>query len=103
MSSNVFGIASDTTDCRGAQRVEEGKPDEGQPGHVLDDSAAVYGIAIGPEHGQVDPVEVGAESRAPDDVGHVDDGAVLQYWYAVSDADRPGHAPDARGREVFRS
>src|SRR5215468_9560467 len=95
MPRDVFGVAADTTDRRGRQRVEEGKPDEVEPRRVLDDPAVVDGIAVGPEHWQVDPGEVRAEPRAPDDVGHVDDGAVLQYRQAVPDADGPGHAPDA--------
>src|SRR5262245_14159746 len=101
--NDVFGVTADTADRRGAQRVQERKPDNVQPRLAPDNPPIVDGIAVRPEHGQVDPAEIGDKPGAPDDVRHVDDAPILESGPAVSSASCPRHAPNSGGLEVLVS
>jgi len=73
--------------------------DEVQPRLGGDDAAFVHRLLLR-EDGEVDPRESRVEPRAPDDVRHVEDAAVLQHGPAVSHAHGPGHALHARSCQV---
>ena len=76
----------------------EQQPDVVQTGRVLDDAAVAPGIAV--VAGDVRPhqAELLPEAGAPDDVGDVEHGAVVEDRAAVVDADRAGLGRGARRR-----
>lgn len=103
---DVFCVSPDAGEEPRRHRVEEEKANEVQPRLVGDDAAFVQGLIrlfLFPEDGQVDPREVGAEPRAPDDVFHLEDALVLQGGKPVPHAHDPRNAFDASGGDVLRS
>ena len=96
---DVLGVARQAVDHRRRDRVQEQQADEVQAGLVGDDAAFGDRVVAG-DAGQIDPVEIGIEPGAPDDVRHVDRAAVLEPWQAVARAGDPGHALDLGGGEV---
>ena len=98
---DVFRISADAGEKSGRHCVEEEQPDEVQPGLVGDDPAYVdwlVRLLVLTEDRKVDPGEVWAEARAPDDVLHRKDAFVLQDGESVSSADHPADAFDAGER-----
>ena len=69
---------------------------------LLDDGRIVDGLAIVSQDRQVDPSEVRSEPRAPDDVRHVQNPAVLEQRQTVLDSGDPGDPFDTGGGEVLR-
>src|SRR5690606_23009138 len=62
---------------------------------LIDDSGPVARIAAVFEDRQVDPLEARIKARAPDDVGYVQNGTILQNRSTVSRARDPRHTRDA--------
>src|SRR5688572_32763099 len=52
---------------------------------------------------EIEPVVIGSESRAPDDVRHCEDRSILEEGISVLDACHSRHSLDARGSEVLSS
>src|SRR5215470_17460310 len=94
-TSNARRVPPDAVDHARRERVEEGQTHEEQPRFFIHDPGVVPRLAVGAEHGQIDPGETRIESRAPDHVRNVEDTAVFEDWQPilhVDDARDPNHA-----------
>lgn len=83
------------------ERVEELEGHEVETGHLSGDAPVVDNFAILVEHRKIDPGEAGLEAGAPYDVGHVENGPVLQLGIAVDDTGRSSDSLHSGGNEVF--
>ena len=93
----------DTSHQRRAQRVEEEKPDEVETGTGLDDAPIMNGETVAGRQREIDPVEIRSESRAPNDVRHLEDRSILEERISVLHACHSRHSLDAGGGEVLSS
>jgi hypothetical protein len=97
---DVPGVPADAVDHGRGGRVQEVQADEVQAGLVADDPAPLERFAPLSQHRQVDPGEAVVEPAAPDDVGHLQDPAVLEQRHPVAGPDDLGGPLDAGGGEV---
>ena len=70
MVDDVLGVSPHTSHQRRTQRVEKEKADEVEARAGLDDAAIMNRKAVVGGQREIDPVVIGSESRAPDDVPH---------------------------------
>ncbi len=97
------GIAADAPEEGRRARVEERHADDVQAADPTDDPPHLDRPAVRPGDPRPDPVVVGSEPGAPDDVRGLDDPAVVQHRPAVSGPDRASDGPlHPGGGEVAR-
>src|SRR5690348_17301294 len=87
-------------DHGGRQRLLEDGAQEVESRLPLGYPAVLIRFAVRAEHREVDPLQVRAETGAPDDVGYLECPAVREQWQAFFDAFRPWNAFDAGTHQV---
>ena len=103
MVDDVLGIPPHTSHQRRTQRVEEEKPHEVETRTGLDNAPIMNRKAIVGRQRDIDPVVIGSESRAPDDVRHGENRSILEEGISVLDTCRSRHSFDACGGKVLSS
>src|SRR6185436_14128371 len=103
LAGDVGGVLADAAEQGRAHAVLEAHAEEGETRSAGCDATPMQRIAVEAEHRQLDPAEVGTETRAPDYGGDIgEDTSVSEHRGAAAHADCLAGALEAGVREGLR-